>query len=789
MSTRREAFRKERALHVMVQPWGFVTDDTCITKDGPIFAAFACTGMDDLRLEHETKQQIGDRKRNAIRPLGPDFLLYEYLIKSPAAPLAPLVSSDPVVSAAHARRATFLNRQPSWRLDRYMVLLYTGLQRQAVTSTSLREKIAQLLNPSRVFTVVGAELDAALLTLEQAVADLMQPLDQFGVTRLRKAEMFQFLSRLLNYGAFTPEHPLFRDVRIDELLTDQTLEDRGGLLQIGTAKARVLTLMEPPAQSHAGFLRALEALPGSLVMCLTWRRIDNDIMRGILKARQRFFFGGIEDWRSRPSKKHTGRTKEAMRNADAEVLEEGHREAIRDMEGNGLVFGECSMTIVVSDANDAGLNALTAAARAVLTQQEGILHLEVYNAVGAFLATIPGNVDDNIRTVTLPDTLFADMSPTVFSRNPGPLVGSDGRPAVMTFETAHDTHFHLHTSIAVQPHTLVLGSTGAGKSFTAKVMALFSLAVFSRLFVIDIGGTWGGLCRALGGQYTEFNLDGSSVKINPFIGEPTSERLEFLVSWVLMLIRGPQDDHYLVTMETRNLVTKRIAGLMALPPHHRSLSTLRVSFPEELQGRLTMWVRGGTYGELFDHVEDTLHNATRQVFNMQSIFDDHKKSAIDPLFALLWYRERQWQAATMQPTLHVFEEVWLTTSDDTLKANLKADLKSGRANNIAVMLITQSLGDLTVADIREHVLENCATKILLPTTDFDRGQFAALLGLNQEELSLFGRMERGRDFLLKRSDLTRVCRLRVDADTLAMCESPTESRRAPEMRRREPVAV
>ena len=77
-------------------------------------------------------------------------------------------------------------------------------------------------------------------------------------------------------------------------------------------------------------------------------------------------------------------------------------------------------------------------------------------------------------------------------------------------------------------HTLLLGATGSGKSFTLNFL-IQSLQKYEPLtFIFDLGGSYETLTRGFGGTYLNVGLKNPGFTINPFSLEPTHENLNFL---------------------------------------------------------------------------------------------------------------------------------------------------------------------------------------------------------------------------------------------------------------------
>src|SRR5439155_2121375 len=103
------------------------------------------------------------------------------------------------------------------------------------------------------------------------------------------------------------------------------------------------------------------------------------------------------------------------------------------------------------------------------------------------------------------------------------------------------------------------------------------------------------------------------VTINPFALDSTPENLHFLHSFVRVLLEGA-DAYRLSDTEDRELY-EAIENVYVLDTTQRRLFTLANLLPRALANRLSKWVDGGRYAELFDHVEDTLTVQRFQVFD------------------------------------------------------------------------------------------------------------------------------------------------------------------------------
>jgi len=116
------------------------------------------------------------------------------------------------------------------------------------------------------------------------------------------------------------------------------------------------------------------------------------------------------------------------------------------------------------------------------------------------------------------------------------------KPALAVLETQWQTPYYYDLFCGDVGHTLILGSTGAGKSFSLNFMLLQALQYDPRVLILDLGGSYRWLTEFLGGGYLELAAEENSGKDSAFKPRPFSlprgERtFQFLTSWIARLLR------------------------------------------------------------------------------------------------------------------------------------------------------------------------------------------------------------------------------------------------------------
>jgi len=748
--------------------WGFIDDETFLTKAGHVGMVFRLAGVDYECLDDAGRSAVVHRFEAALRVLDEHCRVYQYLCKRRIEPIEAAICDDPVVNDAIQQRAAFLNehRDELYEVELYLVLVYEGVHKRH-TSTRLRglfrnprTALREWLSTSTVLTLLEADFDRVVAHLHQkATAFEVQLADSVRPTRLGKAEAFRFFRRVVNCTAVpTGAGPKY-DTHLDYFVAESPVDCHRTHLDVGDAHVKVLTMKEPPSGTYAHILEDLYTVPGEFVACLQWRRIPNDRMRRDIQMRRRHFFN------QRVSLVNyvvpDTRPEEMLVNPSARTHVEQLGGALTEIEVHGHFFGECSLTLVLFDRDPRVVDRAAAEAAKVMATHDGTLVVETYNLLNAWLAVMPGNSSHNLRQLAVLETNCADLS-FLFTLDTGARLSPYlGREHLATFETRHRTPYFFNLHVDDVGHTVVVGATGSGKSVSLKFLTTHAQKYRPTTVIFDLGHGYRKLATLLSGSYVEIGLRQRDLTINPFSLEPTPENLHFLHAFVRLLLEGA-DVYRLSDAEDRELY-EAIENLYVLDLGQRRLFTLANLVPRSLAARLSKWVEGGRYADLFDHVDDTLTIQRFQVFDFEGA--RAYPVVLEPLLFYVLHRVSDRlavSAAAGQLTLCVMDEAWRFIQHERLRAYVREALKTWRKRNASMLLATQSIEDFASADLLRTVVESCPTKLLLANPSFDRTQYADLFQLNDTELDLLEALTPRRQLLLKRPGIAKVLTLNID---------------------------
>ncbi len=771
--------RDAGAANELLSVWGFVGDRTFITKAGHVGVAYRMAGVDLDGQTVEQRQALTHRMESALRLLDEHVRVSQYLLKQTHPPFKPAPCRGPVARAALARRAEVLStRTPALhRFHHYLVLLF---EPPALASggrwrrQSWLDAVRRVLSTDQTISLLELEVDRAIATLHRLADGVEVQLAEIGVSRLGSDGVFRFLRQLANYDpevlAALPRTPT---THVDYLTAESPVECERDHLRVGGQRVQVLSMREAPSKTFAQLLTGLLAVPGEFIACLDWQRIAPERARRDIQARRRHFFNkrvSLVNYVSPDT-----RPDEMLVDDSATATVRALGDALTDIEVHGHFFGACSLTVVLHGDDAPTVQHASAEARKVLAAHDGAFFEETYNLLNAWLAIMPGNGAHNLRRLALLETHVADLS-FLFTVHTGQQ-DSDGAseaspeaasgPPLAIFETPHGTPFAFHLHDQDVGHALVLGATGAGKSFLLNFLVTSAQQFDPFTVVLDLGHSYRTLAGLLGASYIALGLRHDTVRINPFTLPPTPEHLHFLHAFLRVLLEG-QDGYRLSDLEDRELY-EAIDSLYVLDRPQQRLFTLANLLPRALAARLQKWVEGGRYAALFDNIDDTLSLARLQVFDFEAM-----REFPAPLEPLLFYVLHRINAQVVDPAaaatlkLCVMDEAWRFIQHPRLRAYVQEALKTWRKKHAAMILATQSIDDFASADLLRTVVESCPTKLLLANPALDRRQYAELFQLNEEELALVAGLTPKRQLLLKRPRLTKVLTLSVDPESARM---------------------
>lgn len=766
-------FNETGALNEQLSVWGFIDDHCFLTKAGDVGVVLDVEGVDYECLDANTVDTLTKRLESAFKLFDSNFRVYQFLFKTNAPPIPHSTYTDDVVKAALDARLEYFRQKKErlYAVTIQYVVLYEGFRYRARITDTLRkvttapgaawQELRGFISGRQQAVLVVSEIEKAQRILSQRVDNfILQSNDFVAIRRLPKQDAYQFLRKLVN---FAPEKRaacrLKYDTHVDFFMADSAIECFPTHLEVDDYHVRLLTLKEPTSQSWPLVLKQLYEIEANFHVVTEWRPRDNADARKKIQSARRHFHNSKTSLMSQIRVDNT--PADVLVDDSKAALVQSLGECLKEMELKGNCFGEFSFTAVIYHRDRAAVEKTCGEFYKIFSMNDGAVFQERYNLLNAFFATIPGNSHFNLRRFDILNTNYADYA-FLFTLHAGePRNRHLGLEYLAVLETNHSSPYFFNLHYLDTAHTIITGRTGSGKSFLLNFLITNLQKYFPYTFIFDLGGSFKGITELFHGSYIKVGLDNRAFVINPFSLEPTPENLNFLFSFVKVLVEGR--GQYVFTHADDKEVYSQIETLYQLPPELRTLSVLSNTLRKDLADKLHKWVESGQYASVFDNKRDTLAFSSFQCFDFEGM--DQYPEVVEPL---LFYVLHRANAVIYDPrisgTFKAFfmDEAWRFFSHPTIRAYIVEALKTWRKKNAAMILSTQSLDELRKSDILDVILESCATKIFLANPNLDRDLYRDTFHLNEGEMELISGLIPKRQFFIKRPDMAKVLNLTVD---------------------------
>jgi len=769
-------YREAGALCSQVNLFGFVDEETFLTKSGDLGVIFSLEGVDYECLDTNAIENLTRRLTAAFRIFDEKCRVYQYLLKRNRENIPFKTYENPIVNAAIENRIAYLKAKAEslYSFEICYVVLFEGFRYKSSILRSLGklasdpraavgELLASLSNRNQVL-LMESELDWARLVLHAKARSFLSQIGDFVTAHiLLKQEAFVVLKKILNFSPFKIENArLQHDTFLDYYLPESHVECHRGFLRVDDYYVKVLTLKEPSARSFPLIFKRLLEVEANYFICSEWQKQDQAKSRSFIHSRRRHFHNTKRSLAS-----HLTSSDQPQRGDDVLVDESKEAqihdlgEALKEIEIKGNYFGNYSLTVVVYDQELAKVESACADFYKAFSIHDAQLYEEQYNLFNAYLATVPGNHAFNLRTMLILNTNHADYS-LLFTLHSGHKQNRHlGQEYLAVLETNHRTPYYLNLHCKDTAHTVILGRTGAGKSFLLNFLITNLQKYEPYTFIFDLGGSFENLTRLFEGTYVKVGPHTAAFKINPFCLPKTKANLDFLALFVKVLADNQGGEK--LSLEEEQEIYEQIENLYSVDPELRTLGVLANTLPRSLSLKLQKWTDGGQFGFLFDNVEDTVSFSRFQCFNFQGM--EQYPQILEPLLFYILHRANH--VITDREITHIFkaffiDEAWTFFRNPRIKGYIVEALKTWRKQNAAMILSTQSLDELRKSDIVDVIIETCATKIFLANPDMDRELYQKQFHLNETEIDLIATLVPKRQFLIKNHEIAKVANLEVD---------------------------
>jgi type IV secretion system protein TrbE len=569
----------------------------------------------------------------------------------------------------------------------------------------------------------------------------------------------------------TKAHPVSVPVipaYLDALLTDTAFT--GGMApKLGDQHLRTISVLGMPGTTTPGLLDELNDLAIPYSWVTRWIALDRPEAQKLLTRKRPQWFA--------KRKSVTAILREVLFNQETALLDTDAstkaaetNEALEDLGSGDVAFGYVTTTITVSAEGETEADEALRQVERVVNARGFVTIRESFNAVEAWLGSLPGNVYANVRQPIIHTLNLAHIMP-ISSDWAGPHWNDHlDQPPLLYAATRGSTPFRLNLHVGDVGHTMIVGPTGAGKSVLLAILALqFRRYEHSQVFIFDKGRSARAAALMMGGSALDLSI-GPGLAFQPLSDIDNAATRSFARDWVLALIAH---EGIAADPSIKEQVWTALTSLASAPRVQRTLTGLSLLLQSnQLRQALQPYTLEGPWGNLLDGKDDLLSFADVMHFELEGLMET--KGLVLPVLTYLFHKlEARFDG---RPTLLVLDEAWLFLDSPLFATRIREWLKTMRKKNVAVVFATQSLADIATSSIAPANIESCPTRIYLPNDRAIETQIREIyerFGLNPRQVEIIARATPKQDYYAQTAKGNRLFELDLGPLALAICSAST----------------
>lgn len=297
---------------------------------------------------------------------------------------------------------------------------------------------------------------------------------------------------------------------------------------------------------------------------------------------------------------------------------------------------------------------------------------------------------------------------------------------------------------------VVLGKSGAGKSYLIKLEALRQFMFGTEIIIVDPEGEYKNLAQTMGGEYLSFTQS-SPIKINPFdlsgLYEEGENELGLKIlslHGLLRIVMGQLDsaqdavlDRALIETYSQKGITPDPATQTKEPPLmedlYKTLVGMEDPAAQELALRLEKFIKGSLSGIFNQQSNFDLKNPLT-VFSIRELEEELRPIAMHIILDFVWTKVRK----NLKKRLLILDEAWYMMKYPDSASFVYSIAKRARKYYLGLTTVTQDVEDFLSTDYGKAVLTNSSLQMLLKqgTAEVDIVSKTFYLSEGEKELLL-----------------------------------------------------
>ncbi len=275
-------------------------------------------------------------------------------------------------------------------------------------------------------------------------------------------------------------------------------------------------------------------------------------------------------------------------------------------------------------------------------------------------------------------------------------------------------------------NSIVLASSGAGKSYAVKIEILRQLMFDADVIVIDPEKEFEPLCQAVGGSYININLNSKEV-VNPFDlpqnltdYDDQKEALRsniIILTGLLRVMMGQLTDVESNIIDRALVETYAAKGITEDPSTHHLTPPLMSDLKnilESINGGENMALRlgkftDGSFAGLFNDFTNISLSNRMVCFSIRDLEEDLRPIAMYSILNFIWNKVK----SDKKKRILAVDEAWTMMKYEDSAQFLYSIAKRGRKYYLGLTTIGQDIGDFLKSEFGKPLISNASMALLL----------------------------------------------------------------------------
>lgn len=359
-----------------------------------------------------------------------------------------------------------------------------------------------------------------------------------------------------------------------------------------------------------------------------------------------------------------------------------------------------------------------------------------------FKSTLPLGLDRLYVTRNMDTSSLASTFPftsAILTQNKGVMYGvNQQNGSLIIFD-----RFSLENA-----NEVVLGKSGAGKSYAIKLEIARQFMLGAEVIVIDPEGEYETMTPALGGEVVDFSSS-SEIKINPFDLSDVFEEGEnelglkiLSLHGLLKLITGDLDAEHDAIMDRALIECYRQKGITTDPATQRKQPPLMEDLYKTLLGmenqpakdlayRLEKFIKGSAAG-IFNQQSNFEINNPLTIFSIRNLEEELRAVAMHIILDFVWTKVKK----NLKKRILILDEAWYMMKYQDSASFVYSLAKRARKYYLGMTTATQDVEDFLKNEYGKAVLTNSSIQILLKQGTAEVDMIANTFYLSEGEKAL-----------------------------------------------------